>query len=290
MLHNSTDSYPNVAASPRPGGDEQAPATGISVEPHATASLMGVGFDLLTERATIDHLLTSLDAGVGGWLMNPNVDVLRQLVAQPDLGDLARRADLVIADGMPVLWALKAQGAEATDRVAGSSLIWTLTASAALAGRSVFLLGGAPGVADRAAAALVEANPALTIAGTSCPPLGFEHDQGERDKIVAVLRDAAPDIVFVGLGFPKQERLIVELHEALPGTWFIATGASLSMVAGEFVRAPKWMQDTGLEWVYRLGQEPRRLFRRYVIDDMPFVARLALHVAGQRRRTRKAQA
>jgi N-acetylglucosaminyldiphosphoundecaprenol N-acetyl-beta-D-mannosaminyltransferase len=289
MLHNSTDSYPKVAAPPRPGGDEHAAATGISVEPHATASLMGVGFDLLTERATIDHLLTSLDAGVGGWLMNPNVDVLRQLVAQPDLGDLARRADLVIADGMPVLWALKAQGAEATDRVAGSSLIWTLSASAALAGRSVFLLGGAPGVADRAAAALVEANPALTIAGTNCPPLGFEHDQGERDKIVAVLRDAAPDIVFVGLGFPKQERLIVELHEALPGTWFIATGASLSMVAGEFVRAPKWMQDTGLEWVYRLGQEPRRLFRRYVIDDMPFVARLALHVAGQRRRTRKAQ-
>jgi N-acetylglucosaminyldiphosphoundecaprenol N-acetyl-beta-D-mannosaminyltransferase len=289
MLHNSTDSYPNVAASPRPGGDDRAAATGISVEPHATASLMGVGFDLLTERATIGHLLTSLDAGVGGWLMNPNVDVLRQLVAQPDLGDLARRADLVIADGMPVLWALKAQGAEATDRVAGSSLIWTLSASAALAGRSVFLLGGAPGVADRAAAALVEANPALTIAGTNCPPLGFEHDQGERDKIVAVLRDAAPDIVFVGLGFPKQERLIVELHEALPGTWFIATGASLSMVAGEFVRAPKWMQDTGLEWVYRLGQEPRRLFRRYVIDDMPFVARLALHVAGQRRRTRKAQ-
>jgi N-acetylglucosaminyldiphosphoundecaprenol N-acetyl-beta-D-mannosaminyltransferase len=249
----------------------------------STASLMGIEFDLLTERETIACVLGRLDAGVGGWLMNPNVDVLRQLTSQPELAELAAQADLVIADGMPLLWALRAQGVDLPERVAGSSLIWTLTDAAASAGRSIFLLGGAPGVADQAARRLETASPGLVVAGTCCPPLGFERDPDELAAVVDAVRESHADIVFCGLGFPKQERLIVQLHEALPTMWFVATGASIAMVAGEHRRAPRWMQDAGLEWLYRLGQEPRRLFRRYVIDDMPFAARLAGHVAGERR-------
>jgi N-acetylglucosaminyldiphosphoundecaprenol N-acetyl-beta-D-mannosaminyltransferase len=260
------------------------------ISPHGAAPLMGIDFDLLTEGETIAHLLASLDAGIGGWLMNPNVDVLRQLVAHDELAALARQADLLIADGKPLVWALRAQGVPLADRVAGSSLIWTLSEAAAGAGRSVFLLGGAPGVADRAAAALVAASPGLRIAGTHCPPLGFEHDTGEMARIVDVLTDADPDIVFCGFGFPKQERLIVRLREVLPRPWLVATGASIAMAAGEFTRAPRWMQESGLEWLYRLGQEPRRLFKRYVVHDLPFAVRLAAHAVGRRWRQRGAPA
>jgi N-acetylglucosaminyldiphosphoundecaprenol N-acetyl-beta-D-mannosaminyltransferase len=173
-------------------------------------------------------------------------------------------------------------------RVPGSTLTLSLTAAAARAGRSVFLLGGAPGVADRAAAALVAANPGLVIAGTSCPPLGFEHDPAALARVRADVRAARPDIVFVGLGFPKQERLIVQLRDELPGAWLAATGASIAMAAGHFRRAPQWMQDRGFEWAWRLALEPRRLFRRYIIEDLPFAARLALHVAGRKVWARRA--
>jgi N-acetylglucosaminyldiphosphoundecaprenol N-acetyl-beta-D-mannosaminyltransferase len=262
-----------------------APAgSGAAVPPRA--ALMGVDLDLLTEGETITHVLAALDAGHGGWLMNPNVDVLRQLVADPELAALAGAADLVIADGMPLIWALRGQGIDGGERVAGSTLIWSLSAAAAAAGRSVFLLGGAPGVADRAAAALAEGSPGLRIAGTNCPPLGFEHDEAEMARIVDAVGAADPDIVFCGLGFPKQERLIVQLRRAIPRPWFVATGASIAMAAGDFDRAPQWMQDAGLEWAFRLGQEPRRLFRRYIIDDLPFAARLAGSVAGARWRGR----
>jgi N-acetylglucosaminyldiphosphoundecaprenol N-acetyl-beta-D-mannosaminyltransferase len=249
---------------------------------------MGIELDLLTEEQTIDHVLSGLDAGTGGWLMNPNVDVLRQLVGDPDLAALAAQADLVIADGMPLIWALRGRGIEGGERVAGSTLIWSLSAAAGAVGRSVFLLGGAPGVADRAAATLTGAAPGLVIAGTNCPPLGFEHDDAEMARIVDAVTAADPDIVFCGLGFPKQERLITQLRRQIPRPWFVATGASIAMAAGDFTRAPQWMQDVGLEWAFRLGQEPRRLFRRYIVEDLPFAARLAGSVAGERWRTRSA--
>jgi N-acetylglucosaminyldiphosphoundecaprenol N-acetyl-beta-D-mannosaminyltransferase len=254
----------------------------------ARAEVMGVDFDLVDEEGAIAHVLGSLDAGIGGWIMTPNLDILRQVVKAPEFVALAHRADLSIADGMPIVWALRALGHPTAVRVPGSTLTLSLTAAAARAGRSVFLLGGAPGVADRAAAALVGANPGLVIAGTSCPPLGFERDPAALARVRADVRAAQPDIVFVGLGFPKQERLIVQLRDELPGAWLAATGASIAMAAGHFRRAPQWMQDCGLEWAWRLALEPRRLFRRYIIEDLPFAARLALHVAGRKVRARRA--
>jgi N-acetylglucosaminyldiphosphoundecaprenol N-acetyl-beta-D-mannosaminyltransferase len=166
--------------------------------------------------------------------------------------------------------------------VAGSTLTVTLSGAAAAAGASVFLLGGNPGTAEAAADKLRERFPALRVAGTLSPPFGFEERPEWQERIERALREAAPDIVYVGLGFPKQERLIVALQQAFPATWFVACGVTFSFVAGEIVRAPVLVQRLGLEWLHRLVQEPRRLYRRYLIHGVPFLAVLMWSVVRTR--------
>jgi exopolysaccharide biosynthesis WecB/TagA/CpsF family protein len=153
-------------------------------------------------------------------------------------------------------------------------LILTLTAAAADAGASVFFLGGNACAGEKAAMLMAHANPGLKIAGILSPPMGFE----QNPEMVAAIRDrvaaAKPDLVYSCFGFPKQEWVIQQLREYLPGSWFLGLGGSLSMISGEFGRAPGWVRRAGLEWVYRLVQEPRRLFKRYIIYDAPFALRL----------------
>jgi N-acetylglucosaminyldiphosphoundecaprenol N-acetyl-beta-D-mannosaminyltransferase len=199
--------------------------------------------------------------------------------------ELVSGVDIVVADGMPLVWACALQGTPLPERIAGSTLTVTLTAAAAQAGASVFLLGGNPGSSERAAQRLMELNPGLDVAGTLCPPFGFENRFDGFDLIVTSLRDADPDIVFVGLGFPKQERLINELREILPRAWFVGCGVSFSFIAGEFKRAPELVQKVGFEWLYRLAQEPRRLARRYVIEGLPFMVALTHDALVVRRAT-----
>jgi N-acetylglucosaminyldiphosphoundecaprenol N-acetyl-beta-D-mannosaminyltransferase len=154
--------------------------------------------------------------------------------------------------------------------VAGADLLWALSKAAAEVQRSVFVLGGEPGVADDAGGRLRTAFPDLDVRGGYSPPWGFERSEWAMEDVIDALTQAAPDIVFCGLGFPKQERLILELTESFPHVWFIGSGASHVFAAGQLRRAPGWMQHCGLEWCHRLIQEPRRLFRRYLVDDAPF--------------------
>jgi N-acetylglucosaminyldiphosphoundecaprenol N-acetyl-beta-D-mannosaminyltransferase len=124
--------------------------------------------------------------------------------------------------------------------------------------------------------------PGVSIAGLLSPPRGFGRDERAIDEILTTLRAAAPDIVYIALGFPKQEQLALRLAAQMPTTWFVGVGISFSFVAGEVRRAPVWMQRTGLEWVHRLMQEPRRLFRRYLVDGLPFAARMFGHALSSR--------
>jgi N-acetylglucosaminyldiphosphoundecaprenol N-acetyl-beta-D-mannosaminyltransferase len=247
-------------------------------------ALMGLEIDCLDESETIATALEGLSAEVGGWICPANLDVLRQCVASSEIRELVRTADVVVADGMPLLWASRLAGRPLPERVAGSSLIETLPRAAAGAGATVFLLGGNPGAAECAAERLRDSSPDLRIAGVLCPPMGFERDEAQVAAIEAALRTARPDIVFVGLGFPKQERLIKRLRPVLPQAWFVSCGVSFSFVSGEVTRAPRWVQRAGLEWLHRLVQEPRRLFRRYIVDGLPFLARVVAHALLSRRR------
>ena len=237
-------------------------------------SLMSVELDSLTEAEVLERVAAALDQEEGGWIMPVNLDVLRQLHRDAGLRDLANQADFVLADGMPLVWASRMSGTPVPERVAGSDLASSLPAVAAERGASVFLLGGDPGMAEAAAEHLAERTPGLCVAGTLCPERGFERDPQRLREIASAVAAAKPSVVLVGLGFPKQERLIEHLRVALPQTWFVCVGISLSFLGGSVRRAPRWMQSIGLEWLHRVAQEPRRLTRRYLIHGLPFAARL----------------
>jgi len=255
----------------RSGSSPGAPAERIE--------LMGMSIDSLTEEEAISTVLAGLAAGRGGWVITPNLDHLRHFHHTPDLRAIFEQADLVLADGMPLVWASRVQNTPLPERVAGSDLIGSLTKAASRRGRSVFLLGGNPGAAEMAADRLCEENPRLRVAGTCCPEIGFENEPAEIDQIANEIEAANPDIVYVGLGFPKQEHLIAQIREQFPTTWFLGVGVSLSFVGGDIARAPGWMRSSGLEWLHRLASEPRRLFGRYVVHGMPFAVSLMSHSA-----------
>jgi N-acetylglucosaminyldiphosphoundecaprenol N-acetyl-beta-D-mannosaminyltransferase len=260
------------STAPVPVDDAPAPVPLDAAPP--TVPLMGLDVAAVSERDTIDYVLDALDGHRGGWICPANLDVLRQWHASAQVRELVAAADLLVADGMPLVWAGRIQGSPLPERVAGSSLIVSLTAAAADAEASIFLLGGNPGTAAAAIAELSRQTPRLRLAGTMCPPFGFDRDPEWLDRIEWELRETQPDIVYVGLGFPKQERLIVELRDRLPFIWFVSCGISFSFVAGEITRAPAVMQRLGLEWLHRMNQEPRRLYRRYLIQGIPFLVQL----------------
>jgi N-acetylglucosaminyldiphosphoundecaprenol N-acetyl-beta-D-mannosaminyltransferase len=257
-----------------------------------TVWMRGLRLHALKERQCIDHIMRSLDEGEGGWVVTPNLDFLRRWEREESFRTLLRDADLMVADGMPLVWASRLQGTPLPERVAGSSLIVTLSGEAARRGWSVFLLGGEPdpppGAAADAHAALNRLFPALRTVGWHCPPFGFEDDLQEMATIERQLREARPDIVFVALGSPKQELLIRRIRHLLPQAWWLGVGVSFSFVSGRLRRAPLWMQRAGLEWTHRLVQQPHALLRRYLIQGIPYAIRLLTASALTRMQRRRA--
>ena len=239
-----------------------------------TIHLHGVLLHSVTEEGCIRHVLEELDAGRGGVVVTPNLDHLRRCVRDMRFGALVAEADLVVADGMPLVWASRLQGTPLPERVAGSDLISSLSAAAAERGRSVFMLGGSPGTAEKAAQVLRNRYPGLKIAGSYCPPFGFDKSDEGWQQIIDAISPSAADIVYVALGSPKQELVIERVRKYLPKAWWLGVGNSFSFLCGDVRRAPRWMQKRGLEWIHRLLQEPKRLFRRYIVVGVPFAASL----------------
>jgi N-acetylglucosaminyldiphosphoundecaprenol N-acetyl-beta-D-mannosaminyltransferase len=239
-----------------------------------TLCIGGLAFARLDAAQVVDRVFTNLGAGRGGWLVTANIDFLQRAIRDPAIGALYRKADLVVADGLPLLWAARAMGRPLPERVAGSDLVWLLAERAAPEGRSLYLLGGDGDAAEKAAAELCARWPELRIAGCSSPRISSPITPGELAPIREELTKVGPDLVYVAFGSPKQEYLIDLLRSDLPASWMMGCGISLSFIAGEIARAPLWMQRAGVEWVHRLSQEPRRLGRRYLLHNLPFTLRL----------------
>lgn len=204
-------------------------------------------------------------------VVTPNADQVVNLESNPALRAAYARADLVVPDGMPVVWAARLLGTPVKGRVTGADLMPRLCEMAAQRGLKVFLLGGAEGVAERAADNLVRANPRLVVAGTCCPPPGFEDDAEQNAAITEAIRNSDADLVFVCLGSPKQEVWAWKHLGHFDKGVFLGVGAAIDFCAGTVQRAPRWMQDAGLEWLFRVSQEPRRLVGRYARDLYFFV-------------------
>lgn len=241
--------------------------------------LRGIGIHAVSQTECVAYVLDELDAGRGGWVVTPNLDHLGRAERDREFRELYSEATLRVVDGQVLVWALALQRTPVPERVAGSDLISRLSEGAARRGRSLFLLGGNPGTAKRAAEVLKERYPGLIVAGTDCPPVGFDRDPLAMARLSRKIHHAKPDIVFVALGSPKQEFVIRHLRHDRPEAWWLGVGISFSFLCGEVQRAPRWMQRLGLEWLHRFWQEPSRLFKRYFIDGLPFAARLLLSTA-----------
>ena len=230
--------------------------------------------DVLSFADALKSIEVLVDRGQGGCVFTPNVDHV--VTAEYDEGFRAayQKADLCLADGQPLIWFSGMIGARLPEKVSGSDLVWPLMELAGRRRWGVYLVGAAPDVATEAASRF-ERDYGVRIAGVDSSMIGLDATSGGDDATTERIRNAKADLVLVALGAPKQERWI---HRTLPRirpSVAIAVGGTLDLVVGRIPRAPRWMSHAGLEWLFRLAQEPRRLAPRYLWKDPRFAVVLA---------------
>jgi N-acetylglucosaminyldiphosphoundecaprenol N-acetyl-beta-D-mannosaminyltransferase len=234
--------------------------------------LLGTSIDPLRMDQALERIHQWLATpGRCRYVVTPNVDHVVKLQHNAELRAAYADADLVLADGWPVVLASRLLRRGLPQRVPGSDLVPALCASAGISKPlRLFLLGAAPGVAQRAALNIHCRWPAVTVSGTYSPPLGFEHDEQEMEQILSRIAEAAPHVLVVGLGAPKQELWVHRHRERIAADAALCVGATIDFLAGEKRRAPRWLQWLGLEWCHRMLSEPRRLVGRYARDAWIF--------------------
>lgn len=234
--------------------------------------ISGIPIDDLNVEQTLDRLEEFVEigraTGQNHQIATVNADFIVKAMADPELRFLLQESDLLMPDGMPLVWGARLLGLAMEERVAGSDIVPMLAERAARKGYSLYLLGAAPGIAQQAADMLQEKFPELVIAGVNSPPYSSVLEMNA--QVVQDIRQANPDILLVAFGNPKQEKWIGMYRHQVNVPVMIGVGATLDFIAGHRARAPQWMQKSGLEWLFRLAQEPRRLWRRYVLDLFSF--------------------
>ncbi|HVV17409.1 MAG TPA: WecB/TagA/CpsF family glycosyltransferase [Polyangia bacterium] len=218
----------------------------------------------------------------GGMVFTPNVDHVVLAEKDDRLRAAYARVSLSLVDGVPVLWASRLLGHPLPEKVSGSDLVLPLVERAAARGWRLFLLGGATGVADRAADVLRERHPGLTICGTASPMIDLKADPETRRAIGRQIAETRPDLVLVCFGAPKQEIFCDDNRDILTPAVMVCVGAGIDFVAGTARRAPAWISKLGMEWAYRLAREPRRLAGRYLLRDPQFLGILLRQWLGRR--------
>ncbi len=241
-------------------------------------TILDVGFDPLTIDEVIAACRRFIRLRKPSLVWTVNVDGCMKARRNAEFRMIINSGDLVLVDGTPMMWAARLLGSPLPDRVSGSDFVPAFCSVAAREGYGIFLLGGAPGVPEAAKCWLELRNPGLNIVGTCAPPLGFEHDQRINEQIIESVRERKPDVLLVALGQPRQERWLFRFRDTLGVPMAMNVGSTFDYLADRLQRAPAWVQRAGLEWTYRLAQDPCRLWRRYLIDDSPFV----YHVLRQR--------
>jgi N-acetylglucosaminyldiphosphoundecaprenol N-acetyl-beta-D-mannosaminyltransferase len=234
--------------------------------------ILGVPIDDLTMGQALDRIdefvQTGRTTGRTHQVATINADFVVNSLHDPELQRILQESDMATADGMPLVWGARLLGVPIEDRVTGADMVPALAERAAERDHSLFLLGARPGVAAQAADILVQRHPALKIAGVLSPPQSSVLEMDP--SIIETIRAARPDILLVAFGNPKQEKFINMYARQLQVPVMIGVGGTFDMIAGVTRRAPQWMQKSGLEWVYRLAQEPQRLWKRYVHDMLYF--------------------
>ncbi|MEA5271759.1 WecB/TagA/CpsF family glycosyltransferase [Clostridium perfringens] len=235
-------------------------------------NFLNIEVDNLTMNEAIDRAEELIIKKKPSYVVTPNVDHIVKLENDKEFQEVYKDADLILTDGMPLIWISKFKGNPIKEKISGSDFFPKLCERSSEKGYSIFLLGAAEGVAAKAAQNLKEKYEGLDIVGTYSPSYGFEKKDDEIKLIIEMVNEAKPDILAVGLGAPKQEKFLHKYRSDLNVPISLAIGASIDFEAGNINRAPKWMQNCGLEWFYRLCKEPKRMFKRYIIDDLKIIS------------------
>jgi len=237
-------------------------------------NLLDMWIDKIDITGAVAHIDRFVRSGQPHQVMTVNVDFLRLGVENRAFHHLINAADLAVPDGMPLLWGARLLGDPLPARVTGIDLIVECAQLAAAHDYKIFLLGAGPGVAEAAAQVLRQRCPGVRIVGTYAPPVVNAFSAEEDDKTVRLIQEMQPDMLFVAFGAPRQDEWIRAHLQRLNVPVCMGVGGAFDMLAGRVRRAPGWMQQAGLEWVYRLVQEPTRLWKRYFVDDLPIFLRL----------------
>lgn len=238
----------------------------------ARIKFMNTEIDNLTMYETLDAIDSLIKEDNCSYVVTPNVDHIVQLEKDEELKRVYENASLILTDGKPLIWISKWYKTPIKEKISGSDLFPRVCQLAANKNYTMYLLGAAEGVADTAARNLMKKYPGLNIVGTYSPPFGFEKNEQEMNKIKTQIQDVHPDILIVGLGCPKQEKFMYYHCKELGVPISFGLGASIDFEAGNIKRAPKWMSNHGLEWLYRFSKEPKRLFKRYFVDDLKIIS------------------
>ncbi|MDD9946251.1 MAG: WecB/TagA/CpsF family glycosyltransferase [Myxococcales bacterium] len=241
--------------------------------------ILNGSFDPLTLDEAVTRCIEHVEAGERGWLCTVNVAILMMMRHDPFLQGFVERAKFVVADGQPLVWAAPMLGGTLPERVAGVELVEVLSARAAARGHSVYLMGATRDIVDGVASHLQATTSGLKLAGIADGYFGPDEASG-RARAIA---DSGANILFVAMGVPRQERFLDEHWDELGVNLAIGVGGSFDVIAGVRSRAPDFVQKAGLEWLYRLAQEPRRLGKRYLTTNSEFLYRLGREIVERNR-------
>ncbi len=245
-------------------------------------NILGVGVSPINLPQARALILGAVAAKRKGYVAVTGVHGVTEAQSDPEFRSILNSAFLNTPDGMPLSWIGRLQGFKQMDRVYGPDLMHELCAASTDGGVRHFFYGGGPGVAEGLKAALESRFPGLCVCGTYTPPFRPLNHQEEFD-LIRLMEQTRPDICWVGLSTPKQERFMAAYLERLPVTLMIGVGAAFDLHSGRIRQAPYWMQRSGLEWFFRLTQEPRRLWKRYLINNPSFLIRILAQFTGLKR-------
>ena len=229
---------------------------------------LGIRLNNMTAIEILDHVDYCIERRTPVQIVGINVDQALRVIEDKYSHRIFDDAELVFTDGKPIVWMANRLKRPIVEKVSGPDLMLLLCERAAQKGHKIFLLGAGPGVAAKAAENLENEYPGLQCVGTYSPPFGFEKDPEEMKKIVKMLKNSGADQLFVGMGSPKQDIFIYENMKKYDIPVSYSMGAALDFIGGSVKRAPKWMSDHGLEWFHRFIQNPKRLYKRYFVDDI----------------------
>jgi N-acetylglucosaminyldiphosphoundecaprenol N-acetyl-beta-D-mannosaminyltransferase len=245
--------------------------------PALRVDVLGVGVSAIDMDMALTRITSWIDRRTPHYVCITGVHGVMESQRDPELRRIHNASGLTTPDGMPMVWAGRLAGAHWMRRVYGPDLMEALSALAAQRGWGFYFYGGQDGVAQRLAECLTNRHPGLRVVGTYSPPFR-PLSAGEAAEVVERINQAAPDVVWVGLGTPKQERWMDEHLGKLSAPVLVGVGAAFNFLSGAVRQAPRWMQRSGLEWLFRLAQEPRRLAVRYLRNNPSFVLSVARHL------------